>query len=51
MQLIGEKCAVVDIGKRYPNSKNTICRPDGTKIELKNSAGEKDLGVELDSDL
>ena len=30
---------------------DTICRPDGTRIELKNSAGEKDLGVLLDSEL
>jgi len=51
MQLNCEKCAVVHIGKRNPNSTYTIRKPDGIRVELRKSEGERDLGVRLDNEL
>ena len=46
-----EKCIVVHIGKRNPNSTYTIRKPDGARLEIQSSEGERDLGVRVDSEL
>ena len=39
------------IGKRNPNATYTIRKPDGTRVELQSSEGERDLGVKIDNEL
>jgi len=51
MQLNDGKCAVVHMGKRNPNNSYTIRKPDGTRVELQSSMGERDLGVKVDNEL
>ena len=51
MQLNEEKCMVVHIGKRNPNSTYTIRKPGGARVELQSSEGERDLGVRVDNEL
>ena len=51
MQLNDGKCAVVHMGKRNPKNTYTIRKPDGTRVELHSSEGERDLGVKVDNEL
>ena len=51
MQLNHGKCAVVHMGKQNPNTTYTIRKPDGTRVELQSSEGERDLGVKVDNEL
>ena len=52
MQLNYGKCAALHMGKRNPNTTNTIRKPDGTSgVELQSSEGERDLGVKVDNEL
>jgi len=46
-----KKCAVLHIGKQNQKAKYTIRKPDGTKVELQSSEGERDLGVTVDNEL
>ena len=39
------------MGKRNPNNSYTIRKPDGTRVELQSSMGERDLGVKVDNEL
>ena len=40
-----------EIGKWSPNITYTIREPDGTRVELQSSEGEKDLSVKVDNEL
>ena len=51
MQLNYGKCAALHMGKRNPNTTYTIRKPDGTRVELQSSEGERDLGVKVDNEL
>ena len=39
------------MGKRNANTTYTIRKPDGTRVELQSSEGERDLGVKVDNEL
>ena len=51
MQLNDGKCAVVHMEKLNPNTTYTIRKPDGRRVELQSSEGERDLGVTVDNKL
>jgi len=50
-QLKVGKCAVFPMGKRNPNNSNIVRKPDGTRVELQSSVGERDRGVIVDNEL